>query len=114
QVVFDHRIDLRLAMAPLTMRELRAVVPEVPIRPDLEGTLVARGTWQRIAVRSDLRTRNAGAIRLFGTPNPGPAHFPSPPRVRVRHRDPAAMEPSLPPSNLTGQVAAQGAITSLE
>jgi translocation and assembly module TamB len=114
QVVFDHRVDLRLATAPLAMRELRAVVPEVPIRPDLEGTLVARGPWQRIAVRSDLRTRNAGVIRLFGTTNGRADGFPSAARARVRHLDLAAIDPSLPPSNLTGHVAAQGAITSLE
>ena len=114
RLVFDHRVDLRLAMAPLSMRELRAVVPEVPIRPDLEGTLAARGPWLRIALRTALRTRNAGAVRLFGTTNAGAEGFPYAARARIRHLDLAAIEPSLPASDLTGHVAAQGAITSLE
>ncbi len=114
RIVFDRLVDLKLAAAPLSIRELRAIVPAVPSRPDLDGTVVARGPWHRIALRTALRSRDAGAIRLFGVVNAAAGGLPYAARARVRHLDLAAVEATLPRSDLTGHLAGRGAITTLE
>src|SRR5262249_39453881 len=103
RIPFDRRVDCTLAAAPLAIRELRAIVPAVAIRPDLEGTVVARGPWRRIALRTALRTRDAGALRLFGVVDATAERLPYTARARVRHLDLAAVEATLPRTDLTGQ-----------
>src|SRR5262249_3856289 len=110
----DHLGDFELAATPLSIRELRAMVPAVPIRPDLDGMVVARGPWHRIALRTALRAPSAGAMRLFGIVDAAGNGLPYAARARVRHLDLAAVEASLPRSDLTGHVAGRGAITTLD
>src|SRR5262249_23571660 len=55
QVTTGRQVRARLDMSPLAARELRAVIPEVSLGPDVEGTVVARGPWRRIAARAALR-----------------------------------------------------------
>src|SRR4030095_1907289 len=66
------------------------------------------------AVRSALSTPASGAARLFCVLDAGGATLPYRAQARVRHLDLAAIDGSLPASNLTGHVRGRGALMTLD
>jgi autotransporter translocation and assembly factor TamB len=109
-----RRVDARLELSPLAARELRALVPAATLVSDVGGTVVARGPWRAIATRAALRTPGSGRARMFGVLDAGGSDVPYRAAASVGHLDLAAIDPTLPASDLTGHVNARGAVTSLE
>ena len=115
RIAFDRRLDVALDLAPLSARELRAIVPAAGLRTDVSGSLVARGPWRRIGVRTALTTPASGSARAFGLLDAGGAGLPYRARARVRALDLAAIDGTLPASRLTGHLRARGgAVTTLD
>jgi translocation and assembly module TamB len=114
RVVFDRRLEGHVEAAPLAARELRALTTAIALRADVSGVLDARGPWRRITVRSALRTRDSGSLRLFGVLDAGGPHLPYRARARVRHLDLAVVDPVLAATDITGRVRGRGALASLD
>ena len=114
RLVTGRRVDAHLDLAPLSARELRAIVPAASIGADLDGAIVARGPWRRIATRATLRTPRSGALRLFGVLDAAGSSLPYRATASVRHLDLVAIDPTLPVSDLTGHVHGRGTLTSLQ
>src|SRR5262245_31963560 len=114
RVAFERSVRLRLAAASVSPRELRALVPGVRLRTDVAGTLDVRGPWRRLAVRTALRTPASGAVRLFATLDAGASDLPYRARARLRQIDLAAVDRTLPASDLTGRLLARGALRTLD
>jgi autotransporter translocation and assembly factor TamB len=113
-IAFDRRLRAHLDAAPLSARELHALVAAVGLRADVSGTVDARGPWQRIAVRSALQTPASGTARVFGVLDLSGTDLPYRAQALVRRLDLAAIDGTLPASTLTGRVRARGALATLD
>ena len=103
-------VSAHVRAAPLSARELRALLPGVALASDVSGTVTARGPRRRLGFRADLHTAAAGAARVFGTLDTVASPMRWRATGRPRQVDLAGIVTTLPPSRVTGRVRGHGVL----
>lgn len=106
RLVPDRSAALRARLAPLSARELRAVLPDVALAEDVRAAARVSGPWEALAVRLRAATPDAGSLAARGRVDARALAWEA--SATLAGLDPGGILPAFPPARLTGDIEAQG------